>query len=290
MKNFQTSLLFLENKVLNIKDLSRDPIRFVRQFKNPKDQELIGWIAAHLSYGRVEGIQKAIEKATKPLGDRPSDKALGVSHDYWTREYQSAIHDWKWRFHKPSDIAHWIRGWVEIQQSGGLEQRLVPTKKSNADNQLGLLIENLKKDLPMSYGLRFNLPNPNEGSTAKRWRMMIRWFVRSGWPDLGIWSRYPPSDLIIPVDVHIGRITRYLGIHNQKGVNNKLAIRITEALRTVDPMDPLRFDYPLAHLGIDGNCPTKLNLTICALCPLYEVCDRPKGYPYKNLKDTKVTI
>ena len=113
----------------------------------------------------------------------------------------------------------------------------------------------------------------------------MRWFVRSGWPDLGIWKEYPAEDLVIPVDVHIARITRYLGIHNQKEINNSLAVCITEALKTVDRRDPLRFDYPLAHMGIGGNCPLNLNREICTVCPLYEVCLRPKGSPHKRTED-----
>ncbi len=285
MKNLSAALWVLEKKVLKNKDLSQDPIRYVHQYTNPQDQELIGWIAAHLSYGRVAGIQRAIEGVLKPLGNNPSDKALGASNGYWVTEYRDSIEDWKWRFHKPEDMMYWIKAWVKIHNSGGLEKRLMPTKKLNAGDQLGLLIENLRKGLPMTYGLRFNLPNPAEGSAAKRWRMMMRWFVRSGWPDLGIWKEYPAEDLVIPVDVHIARITRYLGIHNQKEINNSLAVCITEALKTVDRRDPLRFDYPLAHMGIGGNCPLNLNREICTVCPLYEVCLRPKGSPHKRTED-----
>lgn len=279
MKNPAVSLMLLEKKALKSREITRDPIRFVRNFTNPRDQEFIGWIAAHLSYGRVAGIQKSIETVIQPLGNNPSDMALGASDRFWMKEYLSDIQDWKWRFHKPADMIHWIRSWVKIHQSGGLEQRLLPTKNLTTDEQLGLLIDNLQNDFPKTYGLQFNLTNPRKGSAAKRWRMMIRWFVRSGWPDVGIWRDYPKQDLIIPVDVHIARMTRYLGIHDQKVINHDLAIKITNFLKTIDRADPLRFDYPLAHMGIDGNCPKQLDRTICSICPLYEVCLRPTWVP-----------
>ncbi len=274
MDTLGSALYELENRVMQDKDISRDPIIFPKQYKSNQDKELIGWIASHLAYGRVTGIHKAIEQLIGPLGDRPSNIVLGASEAYWAKDYRASIQHWKWRFHKLDDMIHWIKAWVRIAESGGLERRLLPNKKNSSEDQLGLLIEGLRETLPMSYGLRFNLPNPMNGSTAKRWRMMIRWFVRSSWPDLGIWKKYPTQNLIIPVDVHVARITGYLGIHSQKVINHDLALRITEALKNIDPIDPLRFDYPLAHMGIDGNCPQKLNREICSICPFYRVCSR----------------
>jgi uncharacterized protein (TIGR02757 family) len=102
--------------------------------------------------------------------------------------------------------------------------------------------------------------------------MFLRWMARTGWPDLGLWTRYPVDRLIIPLDTHVARVSRFIGLTHRATPDGKMALEITRALCRLDPADPLRYDFALSHLGILGDCPGVRKRSTCAECPLYSVC------------------
>ena len=96
--------------------------------------------------------------------------------------------------------------------------------------------------------------------------------VRPDGVDLGLWRAIPPSALVIPLDTHVGRIARLLGLTTRGDTSWRTAESITASLRRFDAADPVRFDFALAHLGISGACAGRRVPTICAACPLDDVC------------------
>lgn len=81
--------------------------------------------------------------------------------------------------------------------------------------------------------------------------MALRWLVRNdGIVDLGIWDVLNPSQLFIPLDVHVGNISRQLGLLSRKANDRKSCIDLTLTLRKFDPDDPVKFDYALFGIGI----------------------------------------
>jgi uncharacterized protein (TIGR02757 family) len=76
--------------------------------------------------------------------------------------------------------------------------------------------------------------------------------VRRDLPDFGIWQGIRTDQLIIPLDVHIGRIGRDLGLTHRRSNDWKTAVEITESLKRFDPLDPVRYDFALCHLGVTG--------------------------------------
>ncbi len=102
--------------------------------------------------------------------------------------------------------------------------------------------------------------------------MFLRWLVRTEWPDLGLWTHYPADQLIIPLDTHVARISRFIGLTDRATPDGKMAQEITAALRRLYPADPLRYDFAISHLGILGDCPGVRKRATCGLCPLYSVC------------------
>ena len=93
--------------------------------------------------------------------------------------------------------------------------------------------------------------------------------------DFGAWRGLGPHRLLIPVDTHIHRIARYLGLTERRQADARTAVEITTALRRLDPVDPVRFDFALAHMGISGRCPAHPVAEICATCPIERVCRLP---------------
>jgi uncharacterized protein (TIGR02757 family) len=92
--------------------------------------------------------------------------------------------------------------------------------------------------------------------------------VRTEDIDLGIWNKIPPSKLIIPLDTHISRIARCLGLTRRSSSDWKTAREITESLKQLDPADPLKYDFALCHHGISGMCSGEKSKDACPSCAI----------------------
>src|SRR3569832_1913961 len=124
-------------------------------------------------------------------------------------------------------------------------------------------------------GLRQLLSSPASGSACKRLNLFLRWMVRpDDNVDFGLWKEIPPGKLVIPLDTHIIRISRYLGLTARKSPDWKMAKEITYSLKRLDPHDPLKYDFSLCHLGISGACPIEKDRAKCSVCPLLAACWR----------------
>lgn len=252
--------------------LALDPLAIPLRFDDPADREVAAWLAASLAYGRVAPMLRAIDAALAPLGARPAAFLRGQDEKRLRALLGKALKTWRWRFHTGGDVLHWLLAWKRLDAAGGLESHFLPPAGEDADAALSRLMQRLRKELPATYGLRFSLPDPAEGSACKRFRMFLRWMARDGWPDLGLWTRYPKSALVIPVDTHVARIARFVRLSLRATPDGRMAAEITAALRRCDPGDPLKYDFALSHLGILGDCPGLRRKATCEPCPLYLAC------------------
>lgn len=100
---------------------------------------------------------------------------------------------------------------------------------------------------------RKHIATPARGSTCKRLNMYLRWMVRKDHcgVDFGIWKKISPANLICPIDVHVARVARKLGIITRKQTDWQTAIELTDYLRTLDPADPVKYDFALFGLGVE---------------------------------------
>ncbi len=254
--------------------LALDPIAIPLRFGDALDREVVAFLAAHLAYGKVAPMLRAIEKVLLHLGPHPAAWLRSRDEATLRAELSQALEGWVWRFHTAEDMAQWLLAWkrLDAESGQGLEAHLLPAPGESADVALSRLVQRLRRELPPSYGLRFNLPDPLEGASCKRWRMFLRWMVRDGWPDFGLWTRYPKDQLVIPVDTHVARIARYVGLSARATPDGRMAAEITAALKKRDRADPLKYDFALSHLGILGDCPGIRTLPGCKPCPLVGVC------------------
>jgi len=99
-----------------------------------------------------------------------------------------------------------------------------------------------------------HISSPKQKSTCKRLNMFLRWMVRTDnkGVDFGIWKRISPAELICPCDVHVDRTARKLGLINRKQTDWLTALELTNELRKFDPADPVKYDFALFGLGIEG--------------------------------------
>jgi len=254
--------------------LAKDPLSVVLGYQTDLDREVAAFVAAHLAYGRVEPMIRAVRAGLAPLGPAPAVCLRTCPLPQLQRDLSQALGDWAWRFHTGPDLVAWLLAWKRLDEASGrgFEAHLLPRSDEAPDAALSRLVQRLRVELPATYGTRFSLPDPLEGAAAKRWRMFLRWMVRSGWPDLGLWKHYPLESLVIPLDTHVARVSRFIGLSRRATPDGKMAHEITAALRRLDPVDPLRYDFALSHLGILGDCPGVRHRSTCGGCPLYKVC------------------
>jgi uncharacterized protein (TIGR02757 family) len=131
-------------------------------------------------------------------------------------------------------------------------------------------------DRNVSRGFQFLLASPANGSVCKRLNMFLRWMVRSDDVDPGLWKSIDKTKLIVPVDVHMARLCKILGLYKRKTVTLKAAIEITESFRKIEPADPVKYDFALSRIGIIENCTGKKRLE-CKNCELFEFCNKAKS-------------
>ncbi len=272
MNTLRNQLEALRLRYDTLEALRLDPIAVPLAYQDAADREVSAWLAASLAYGRVAPMLKAIRAALAPLGPAPAAFLRGHSEKALQAALGKLLKDWCWRFHTGKDVVAWLLAWKKLDAEGGLESHFLPIGDEAADAALSRLMQRLRAELPATYGLRFSLPDPAEGSACKRMRMFLRWMAREGWPDLGLWKRYPKAALVIPVDTHVARVARFVRLSTRATPDGRMAEEISAALRRCDAEDPLKYDFALSHLGILGDCPGVKRKATCEPCPLYRAC------------------
>ncbi len=125
---------------------------------------------------------------------------------------------------------------------------------------------------PRGYVALFPSPLDGGASAAKRLTLFVRWMVRTRYPDLGLWTTVPTGELRIPLDQHVHWIAYHLGLTARKSRSWEAVEEVSEALRRIDPVDPVRYDFVLCHTGISGDCPKERDLAVCGPCSVRPDC------------------
>lgn len=97
-----------------------------------------------------------------------------------------------------------------------------------------------------------HIATPYKGSTCKRLCMYLRWMVRQdkNGVDFGIWKKIKPADLVCPIDLHVARVAKHFNLLDRKQIDWQAALELTAYLRTLDPKDPVKYDFALFGLGV----------------------------------------
>jgi uncharacterized protein (TIGR02757 family) len=264
-----------------------DPIHFVRPYADrPRDAEIAGVFASQLAYGRVSSFRPVLEDLFGRLDDAGGPRAF--VEDYHPDDARAQLAGLQYRFNRPVDFVGMTAALsCVLNQHGTLASAFAaPDAAASLTRGVGALRQAAvatseswmgsrakgHKDLPA--GLRYWLSTPQNGSACKRWNLFLRWMVRPTTEgiDLGLWPAPRPSGLVIPLDTHVHRLAGFLGLTHRGTANWRTAEQITAALRQLDPQDPVRFDFALAHLGISGACRGGRDPAICPACPLDPLC------------------
>jgi uncharacterized protein (TIGR02757 family) len=254
-----------------------DPIRFSYQYSDSKDREIVALISALYAFGNVKMIFRTLENIFAFLGPKPHQKLLEMTTKQLS-SYAFMTHRWI----KPSDTRAFLKllknllekhetienSYIQFYQSSDptLEQSIIEWMK-----YLHEICAYIQKT-PLTRGQKFLLSSPGGGSTSKRIIMFFRWIVRRTKPDLGLWKGVSPSQLLMPLDTHLFRFSKYLGFTKRKQAVWKAVVETTTHFRKISPQDPVQYDFSLARLGILKLCIHRADLKKCSICPIQPHC------------------
>lgn len=224
-----------------------DPLEFVLRFHDPADQEVVGLVASGLAYGRVAQILNSLEKVFKVL-KRPSENIKAMEQS----ELLEAFHSFRHRWTTGEEIVSLLRGAAILRDEfGSLENCFLEGVGEDDQNVVPAVMSFVAKlRLAMGGGDSSLLACPLKGSACKRMFLYLRWMVRQDEVDPGPWTRISASKLVVPMDVHMHRISRELGLTSRSQADLKGALQVTGFFRNLIPEDPVKYDFSLTRPGI----------------------------------------
>ncbi|MBN2235918.1 MAG: TIGR02757 family protein [Bacteroidales bacterium] len=227
--------------------IENDPIQIPHQFSSKEDIEIAGFLAASIAWGQRPLIIRNANKLMERMDYAPADFVRNSVESDW--EVFAAF---KHRTFQAIDMQFFIRSLQNIYlKHGGLEKVFEIGFLRDAKSALIRFnrLFNEVEHLPRSEK---HLSNPAKNSAAKRLNMFLRWMIRqdSSGVDFGLWKNIPMSKLMLPLDVHTGRIGRELALLSRKQNDWKAVVEITKSLGTFNPEDPVKYDFALFGFGV----------------------------------------
>ena len=273
----------------NRQDSATDPVHLVRPFADPADREIAGFCAAALAFGRVSSVINSIQTLFRIMGRHPAAYVRSFDPSAAHPELRGMVHRWT----RGIDIAALL--WVlrQIVEEAGSVERYFAVELGRDDIDIGRALDAFSRRalafdlrpvyrrLPARPGVCYFFPRPSAGSACKRLNLYLRWMVRQDEVDLGVWRLVTPSQLIVPLDTHVIRLSRCLRLTRYASPGWRMASDITASLRRLNPRDPVRFDFSLCHVGMMNACGFGRRQGD-SQCPLKGLC-HPRARPARRV-------
>ncbi len=227
--------------------INDDPIQFLHRLNNKKDIEIAGFISSLVAYGRRDVFIKKLNELFKIAQNEPYNFIINFD--------PKLLGNFNYRFGKPNDFAMIFSILKELYtKNGGLEELFKYGYNNPIKNNIFIPITDYfysRAEENTQQGFYFMIPDPKKGGAMKRMCMFLRWMVRKGPVDFGIWNFMPTSDLYIPLDVHVARISREMGLLKRNANDFKAVLELTNNLKQFDPNDPVKYDFAMFGYGIN---------------------------------------
>jgi uncharacterized protein (TIGR02757 family) len=260
------------------RSLADDPLSLVRPHADDaRAAEIAGLFAAVLAIGNTTAIRRSFSELERRIGHDWPGFVDGADRPAAAGSLRGFRHRWI----RDDQMLHLARKLRALYATGGsVEGAFVRGTLDGGGFAGGVasLSAALRgpdargRPAPPGYDRLFPSPSAAARSPCKRLTLYVRWMVRREYPDLGLWRNVDPSVLRIPLDQHVHWIAYHLGLTGRKTRSWAAVEEITEALRAVDPADPIRFDFVLCHTGISGDCPKHRDLAVCGDCVVRPDC------------------
>lgn len=268
MRNAAADISILRTKLdalydsFNAPDSASDPIQIVRRFTRAEDQEIVGFCAAALAFGRVSSVLQSIERLLALMGPHPADYVRRFEPEAEAAKFADLVHRWirgrdlvalVWVLRQMLDRHGSIEGFF-LEGFDPAAPDLAAALDSFSRRALALDLKRAYGRVPKRPGVCYFFPRPSTGSACKRLNLFLRWMIRTDRLDVGVWTRVPASMLVVPLDTHVIRVGRCLQLTRYTSPGWRMAQDITASLRALDPADPVRYDFAICHLGMMNNC------------------------------------
>jgi uncharacterized protein (TIGR02757 family) len=228
-----------------------DPVQFPHRYQNRYDREIAAFLAATIAWGRRDLILKSAEKMFALTGPSPYVFIMEGRYKKLAR-YQAvgkasdegrgrSIH----RTFFEADLFYFCRGFEACYTKYGSLEALFASARDVWEG-INIFRETMSQGNGGLYTK--HLAGSEGGSACKRLHLALRWLVRKEGPvDLGLWGKIPPASLFIPLDLHVGRAARHLGLldRGRKANDKKAVVSLTEKLKCFCPEDPVKYDFAL---------------------------------------------
>ena len=238
-----------------------DPLGLVLRYPEPEDREIVALVASSLAYGRLRQIRRSVCLVLERLGPRPARFVRDGSPSRLAR----ALRGFRHRFTNGADLAALLIGVRGALARHGSLDACFAAAGSATDGSIAARIAAFVSEVRSGAGglPGHLLPCPTDGSACKRLNLFLRWMVRRDEVDPGGWTSLRPADLIVPLDTHMHRIARRLGLTARRAADWRTASEVTQAFARVAPDDPVRYDFALTRLGLQPGADLAAFLRAC---------------------------
>lgn len=221
-----------------------DPLECVLRYESTEDQEIVAFIASSFAIGRVRSILQIINSIIEPLGKPSMLSGLSPS------DLEDLYPRFTYRFYRREHLLGLLGSIGSLARTHGSLRRAFLVHDHGGpsyEEALSGFVEDLYRSAAHPPKM---VSRPGRGSACKRLHLFLRWMIRHDRVDPGTWRGLDPARLMMPVDAHILAICRELGITTRTSGTALTSRQITEYFKTIDALDPVRFDFALTRLGI----------------------------------------
>lgn len=232
--------------------IDEDPVSVPHRYTDPADREVAGFLAATIAWGNRRAIVRNGHRLMRLMDDAPADFVRNASE----REI-AATASFVHRTFNGGDLRDFILALRHVMTCYGSIGGLFEARYEATGDLRRVLADFRRTFFAADHAPRCekHLSSIERGAACKRLCMYLRWMVRRDerGVDFGQWRRIPASALYVPLDLHVGRTARQLGLLARGRDDWRAVEELTAALRAFDPVDPVRFDYALFGVGIDDD-------------------------------------
>jgi uncharacterized protein (TIGR02757 family) len=221
------------------------PLRYAKQRpKNQADIEIAAFLAATIAWGRRDLIIRSAQKMFAMMEPGPHEYILkhAAPQKRTNPNRGPCLH----RTFFEKDLAYFCKGFRHCYAKYGTLEKLFASQPDLWQG-ISLFREEMAAGNKGIYTT--HIANPEANSACKRINLALRWLVRKGPVDMGLWKSIKPSSLYIPLDVHVARNTRNIGLLERKSNDKKAVMELTGKLRQFCPEDPVKYDFVLFSIG-----------------------------------------
>ena len=229
--------------------IENDPISIPHLFSKKQDIEIAAFFSATIAWGNRKSIITSANKLMNLMDNAPHDFVL----HHQDNDLKNLL-QFKHRTFNATDTLYFVEFLKQhYSKHESLEDAFLKSEIKNSQAETISAFHNYFFSLEDSpHRTRKHIATPIRGSTCKRMNMFLRWMVRKDKRrvDFGIWKKIKPGQLLIPLDVHVDRTARKLGLIKRKQTDWETVVELTENLKQFDSKDPVKYDFALFGISV----------------------------------------